>query len=243
MSISQNNVVIAEYLMNLNDLQHPSSLPSTDLKHVLAKLAESTQRFDVPVKLLTNFDKVQEIDNVEQIKMPLFDGYLNLGLYFHRWEICYNYLLNHSEIAKAALVDVGDVEMLNYPFNEMQDNLLYFGDEPNDLGTSIISADNKPAYMSDFLSVNQSLQVLNPGVIAGNRAILLEYLGLMVKLLTDDQVSQLKDNEEKHLGNFEMALMNYVAYRYFSTRLRHGRRVSTRFSMWDRQSNAWFKHK
>lgn len=48
---------------------------------------------------------------------------------------------------------------------------------------------------------------------------------------------------EQRLGNYEMSLVNYIAYRYFYNRIRHGREVSTLFMYNERTSGAWFKHK
>lgn len=40
-----------------------------------------------------------------------------------------------------------------------------------------------------------------------------------------------------------MSISNYVAYKYFSDLLIHGREVSTIFNGYQERSSAWFKHK
>ncbi len=65
--------------------------------------------------------------------------------------------------------------------------------------------------------------------MAGTRAVLIEYLGMMVKLITEAKL-KFKQATTLRLGAFEMAISNYVAYEYFQDRLVHGRKV-TSFSL------------
>ena len=88
-----------------------------------------------------------------------------------------------------------------------------------------------------------SLPTLNLGVMAGTRATLIEYLGIMVKLITEAKLKFKKGNKDYQIGHYEMAISNYVAYKYFSDRLVHGREVSSLFFGYQKHSSAWFKHK
>ncbi len=63
--------------------------------------------------------------------------------------------------------------------------------------------------------------------MVGTRDVLIEYLGIMVKLITEAELKVKQGDASYNLGHFEMLISNYVAYRYFSNRLIHGREVST----------------
>lgn len=158
--------------------------------------------------------------------------------------MAYDFLQAHPEIEKAVLTDAKDVVMLNYPFDEIEDGILYIGDEWKRLGDVDIVANNaSPQYMKEFSAKNALRTLLNIGVIGGTREVLIEYLGIMVKLITDEQLKVHQGDEHAGLGPFEMEIGNYVAYRYFADRLVHGRKVTTVFKGFQEQSSAWFKHK
>ena len=159
--------------------------------------------------------------------------------------MAFYFLQAHPEIEKAVLTDAGDVTMLNYPFDNIKDNTLYMGDETTFLFYSwLVINDENPQYIKDFIFENaNSLPTLNLGVMAGTRATLIEYLGIMVKLITEAKLKFKKGNKDYQIGHYEMAISNYVAYKYFSDRLVHGREVSSLFFGYQKHSSAWFKHK
>lgn len=82
-------------------------------------------------------------------------------------------MVQHPEFENVALVDVSDVEVLNYPFDQVKDDTLYFGDEFKYLDTGIIKDDAKTPEMKAFFDENPELQMLNPGVIVGTREIII----------------------------------------------------------------------
>jgi hypothetical protein len=110
--------------------------------------------------------------------------------------------------------------------------------------TEIILNNEGPQYLQDFFLRNGNLlPTLNLGVMAGTRTVLMEYLGMMVKLITEAKLKFKQGDERYQLGTFEMAISNYVAYEYFQGRLIHGRKVTSFFSGFQPHSSAWFKHK
>ncbi|MDF7639147.1 hypothetical protein PT285_07005 [Lactobacillus sp. ESL0791] len=240
------NAVIAEYLIKINEPQHNVTKSSVDLNKLSYRLTNSVSKFGVETDILVNFKNTQNLAPlVKAIYLEPFGHYPKKGLklYFARWELAYEYLLQHNEIEQAALVDIGDVEMMNYPFTKIDDNILYIGDEYNDLNTYIVQDDAKPNYVTDFIKRNKHLQLLNAGILLGTRAVLLEFLGIFMKLYTDDTVQEYLGQGDTHFGNFEMAIVNYIAYNFFSGRLCHGRKVSSKFMYNDRLIKSWFKHK
>ncbi|WEV51813.1 hypothetical protein OZX69_03695 [Lactobacillus sp. ESL0731] len=233
------NVVIGEYLRN-------DPTKEVDIAKVSQKLTTSVGRYQIETDILVNFKNEQELPPlVKTIECQPFAHYPHQGLkfYFARWEFAYEYLLRHPEIDQAALVDVGDVEMMNYPFKDIKDNVLYIGDEYNDLNTYIIEDDGKPDYLTDFTRKNKYVQLLNAGILVGTRATLLEFLSIFMKLYTDDTAQEYLGQGSTHFGIFEMAIVNYIAYTFFEGRICHGRKVASRFMYADRNVGSWFKHK
>ena len=72
-------------------------------------------------------------------------------------------MVQHPEFEKVALVDATDVTVVNYRFDQVEDQFLYFGDEINYLDAGIIKRDPKTPEMRNFFEENPELQLLNPG--------------------------------------------------------------------------------
>ena len=88
--------------------------------------------------------------------------------------------------------------------------ILYMGDETSPIfNTSIIISNDAPTYMRDFIWENNDLPILNLGVMVGTRDVLIEYLGIMVKLITEAEVKVKQGDASYNLGNFEMLISNY----------------------------------
>lgn len=236
-------VIIAEYIVGKADAQRRNVqktvydiLPQTKL------LVDSTKPFQVPVYVLTNkpFDYCTPELVIQQQPIPAV--FEHLSLYYMRWIMAYRFLFAHPEIEEAVFVDLGDVEMLHNPFGHLEEAKLYFGDEESLLNNVIVTQGSKPDYAIDFFNSHSHLQLLNPGVVGGKRAILIEYLGLVTNIIAKTMFN-IQMGLEEGLQNFEMAIMNYVAYRYFPNRIRHGRQVSTIFYQNKTNNYSWFKHK
>ncbi|KAF0425794.1 hypothetical protein GBO86_03320 [Pediococcus acidilactici] len=238
------NVVITEFIVNMDNIFRLYENHNVDVAEQVQDQAASLARFKVPFYVLTNGPDAKDDGDLHVVHLDLFNYYPKLTLYFYRFLMAYDFLQAHPEIEKAALTDAKDVTMLNYPFDEVEDGILYIGDEWKRLGDVDIVANNaSPQYMKEFSAKNALRTLLNIGVIVGTREVLMEYLGIMVKLITDEQVKIQEGDDRAGLGPFEMEIGNYVAYQYFPDRLVHGRKVTTIFKGFQEQSSAWFKHK
>lgn len=234
-------IVLSEYITSMQDVQLIQR-QRPDFLEVSHKLVESVANFGLKTVLLTDSPDQLETPNLSICTVPMFKDYQNVTLYFRRWEMAFQFLKQHPEIKKLALVDVGDVTMLRYPFDEMEPGKLYFGDERSDLSVYIIQKNIGSPAMADFFEKYETLQLLNPGVIAGDRQTVLAYLGAVAVELSQ-RVAEIQLTGQGHVGYLEMALLNYVAYRDFATQLVHGRQVTSRFLYQEKTSTAWFKHK
>lgn len=242
------NVVISQFFTHMEDLLHHADTSNVDIPSKVAEQTHSLARFNVPYYVLTNDSTQEPIDNLHVVNVNLdkiYQSYPDMTLYFYRIFMTFYFLQAHPEIEKAVLTDATDVTMLNYPFDEIKPDTLYMGDETAFLfETDIILNNEGPQYLQDFFLRNGNLlPTLNLGVMAGTRAVLMEYLGMMVKLITEAKLKFKQGDERYRLRAFEMAISNYVAYEYFQDRLVHGRKVTSFFSGFQPHSSAWFKHK
>lgn len=237
------NVVIIQYITGIGDLLYNKNIDSKDIATSVGPILNSAKHYGIPVHLLTNSPEHVKVTGLNVENMQLFN-YDQLSVYFHRIDLTFKFLLKHPEISNAAIVDAGDVEMLNYPFDQIEDDILYIGSENIKVKDSwIIKNNNNPTFINQFLLANGHLSVLNLGVVIGSRKILLEYFGMMSRIISESKVKQLNSIKGFELGTFEMALSNYVAYKYFSNRLVYGRKVTTKFTAYEPRSSSWFRHK
>lgn len=239
------NVIIGEFITDLFDPQYQSHAHFSNGVESLAKnLKHSAAYYQLPVYILSNGLEEDYVDeNAHYVNMDVDANRYDVSIYFIRWEMALDFLVKHPEIKKVALVDFSDVEVYNYPFDRVEDGILYFGDELKSIGGGIVKGDKKPDFMERFFIENSQLQMLNPVVIVGTRAVIMEFLTILVEIFTRAQVQKMRQIPKSAFGDYEMALVNYVAYRYFKRRLKHGREVSTKFNYWEPVSSAWFKHK
>lgn len=239
------NVVITEFITNMDNVYHDYDNINIDIATHVQEQAASLAEHGVPFYVLTNDSKqVTDKGDFHIPHVDLFDHYPDLSIFFYRLLMAYDFLQDHPEIEKAALTDASDVTMLNYPFDSIQENTLYMGDEWRNLGdTWIININKSPYFIKKFIAENQLLPTVNMGLIIGTRAILLEFLGIILKLITEASLKIQQGNKDAGLGKYDMEVGNYVAYRYFADRLVHGREVSTILQGFQSVSSAWFKHK
>lgn len=238
------NVVITEFIVNVDNYYHIIDNSNVNVAEKVQKLAQSLGRFKVPLYTLTNSDEEKDEDGFHIIHMDLAKEYTGLTVFFHRLILAFKFLQAHPEIEKAIISDASDVTMLNYPFDSMENGKLYMGDEWGIMGdTRILYSDRDPFFIKKFIAENQLLPTMNMGIIAGSREILIEYLGIIIQFISDSQVKVQQGDDTAALGNHDMELGNYVAYRYFADRLVHGRKISTIFQGFQSISSAWLEHK
>lgn len=240
----EKNIVISEFIVNMYDPHYGQDNSHVDIPAKTKTQAESLSQFHVPYYVLTNSESQESDTGAHIVHMDLFSHYPNLTLYFHRILMAFEFLQKHPEIEKAALTDAGDVTMLNYPFDKVEEGILYMGDESFYIfATPVITWHEDLQCIEDFIRENGLLPTLNLGVMVGTRAVLIEYLGIMVKIITDAQLKISQGGDAYQLSDVEMAISNYVAYKYFGERLIHGREVTTIMDGYQEPSSAWFKHK
>lgn len=243
MNTNDSNIVLIQYIVGKHDLLHNIVISDNEIKKIIGPILESARHYGVYVYLLTNANFDPNLDGLKVVHMDPFD-YQNLSVYFHRLELSFKFILRHSEFKNIALVDASDVEMLNYPFDQIEHDKLYIGDDAFRIRDApIITNNSNSDAINQFLLENGHLQMLTPGTLIGSREVMVEYLGIITKIISSYKVKEYNHIKGYKLGSFEMALSNYVAYKYFGDRLIHGRQVTTIVHAKEPVSSAWFRHK
>ncbi|MCM0583173.1 hypothetical protein H9L19_08125 [Weissella diestrammenae] len=236
-----NNVVLTQYIVNYEDAQRQyksSDTISEKAINGLKRLVRSSVSRGSRVILITNDKNLNiNIPGLEIVVEEVPNEVTTCSLYFIRWIITFRYLMTHSNFDKIALVDATDVLMIKSPFFDMDENVIYVGDEQSDLSTYIVKYEKTNVEIKTFVQRYEYLQLLNPGVVIGQYQVIIEFLGIMCSYIYNDAL------HDKKFGNLEMALFNYIIYNFFSGRAIHGRQVSTLFHHEAENTISWFMHK
>jgi hypothetical protein len=158
----------------------------------------------------------------------------------YRWHLFNTYLkkYNYNHIF---LVDSTDVECYNSPFGSDLGNYLWIGDEKHATVDSPWMKAHQAPYvtMPDYNQIiieNRKHRLLNCGIVGGKREVVLEYLELVTKYQSE---CNLPDNI-----SVDMAVHNYVIFKHFKGRYKHGVQVNTVFRKNEKPNGvSWWRHK
>lgn len=134
---------------------------------------------------------------------------LGLSVYQSRWVHMHHWLRRHPEARWVWLVDAGDVTMLSEPWAEMQPDRLYVGWEPTLLGCQWMRDNHPSSRIQAFIDEHADEQLLNCGLIGGDRATVLEFLRDLIRLYEDHAHDRWRGVDPGALGN-DMGPTNYV---------------------------------
>lgn len=167
---------------------------------------------------------------------------LGLGIYLSRWVHFRKWLGAHPEVEWVWLVDASDVQLLNEPWSEMKPDTLYMGHENSLLNGKWMRETHPSKRLQDFFAANPYLQLLNCGVIGGDRKTVIGYLTDLIRLIETNAYEQWRNIDKQPLGN-DMGPANYVAYTRWADKLKWGSQVVTAFKADERNTWSWWKHK
>lgn len=191
-------------------------------------------------KLVVLHDELSspELPNTEFVKVSS-----GLNPYFQRHLSVYQYLRAHPEIGRVWCVDGTDVEMLRDPFPEMESGTLYVGNEPSTLRNSWMLKNHPDSKIQTFFREHPNYQLLNAGLIGGDRETVMTFTHAIVKEFFDDQIDWIMGWEHGRAGVGDMGFFNVVAYEKFADVLSYGSHVNTVFKAEERNEISWWKHK
>lgn len=175
--------------------------------------------------------------NVELVKCSL-----SWNVFFQRHLDAWRYLRANEDVRFAWLVDATDVEMLRDPFPLMERGKLYLGCEPTILSNEWMRKSHPAPEVQKFIDAHPHDQLLNAGLIGGDRETLMEFLHEMVRLHGDRQMRRFwrEDAAGDDLG--DMGHLQVAADK-FRDRLVTGPFVCTTFRAEEKNGHSLWRHK
>lgn len=236
-NIKNKNIVLCSYFNYKKDSQR-NVYWENDHKKLIPLIESVTKKEREIYVFYNNFDKpVPNIPLCHWIKVdPNFD-YDTSTL---RFLVYRDFLSNLAEKPNSFfMVDSTDVIMLNDPFDHLNDEKLYIGDEIfSKINCPWLMGQGKLLKLEDFSSLinsNKKRNLLNCGLIGGKFEKCMEFLIKYCDLF--------ESKTKKIHQATDMAALNYIILKYFFNDVIHGLPVNTIFTKDEKISNAWWKHK
>lgn len=211
----QHDLVLTSFLTTSPDPQRKKRLKPN--KAALRPLLQSLQ----DCKSVVLHDQLKE--ETKQFVRVEFDG----NPYKFRWLAQWQYLRAHPEIRFVWCVDGTDVEMLRPPWQEMKPGVLYIGSEENTIGCEWMRR-HHPS-LKKFIEENADHQLLNCGLVGGDRETVMKFLHLVIRCFEDFPCE------------LDMGPANYAAFQM--ERVEWGKKINTVFKAYQENKTSWWKHK
>jgi hypothetical protein len=193
---------------------------------VLAALAASVEAHGRHLVVLTDCLGPMSAEGITYERVPPGGN-----VYWRRWVLYRDWLVEHPDVQWAWCVDGSDVEMLNDPFGRMRPDRLYVGSEDATLSHPTSGpwlCKGATDAVCEWLDAHPDLPVLNMGTLGGHRDVVLEAAGALA-----DRAGE---------SDWEIGAFQSIAYEQFAGRIVTGPMVHTRFHANER-TEAWWKHK
>lgn len=171
---------------------------------------------------------------------------LVINVYVERHIAAYQYLRAHPEIRWAWCVDATDVVMQVEPWTHMEAGKLYLGWEPKIVGDQWMTTKHSALAFhgpGGLFAEHGDDQLLNMGVIGGDRETVMAFLHGIVSAYFDIEILRSLNSEVADAGLGDMALGNLVAYRDFGDRIVTGSRIATVFKTAEVNDWSFWRHK
>lgn len=227
------DVVITSLLTGRPDPQRGTRMKADTA--LLAELRKSIRG----AKLVVCHDELNDIDDAdtEFVRSPN-----TINVYFQRHVAAWQYLRERPEVRWAWCVDGTDVRMLHEPWPHMRPNTLYLGSEPAVVGIPWMRDHHPSRVIQDFIAENPTKQLLNAGLIGGDRATVMAFLHDLIALHADNTEAVAR-RTDKDLGVGDMGALNYIAWTRYADRLVWGSMVNTVFKAHEVNDFSFWAHK
>lgn len=185
-------------------------------------------------------DQLETLPKSTLVKVPVLT---TLSPYFARWVHVYQYLRDNPDIKTVWVTDGTDVEMLREPWAEMEPGKLYVGSEHSTYANPWFDKVNHHAVLKQFIAENRDQQVLNAGLIGGDRETVMKVAHAIFSIHWVIKSKQFWKTESQTDSDTDMVMFG-IALKPFRERLVYGPKVNTVFKTEGHGSDyAWFKHK
>ncbi len=220
------SVILTCYLNSVPDVQRGKTWEAD--YSVMSELIKSANKNKLELVILHNCFNEPDTEYVKHV-------FVEQGIdpYFQRWLTQWQYLRNNPDIDKVFCVDATDVEILRNPFKELDERVIYTGDEPTILGCPWMKNITRLSSMRDYFLENRTKTLLNCGVVGGSR---------------ENVMNICKDMFEAYFGDcksetIDMPVYNFLVYTKYKDIIEHGRKITSVFKAYEIDSKAWFRHK
>lgn len=166
-----------------------------------------------------------------------------MNVYHQRWLHIYQYLRVNPDIKWVWCTDGSDVEVLRDPFEGMSPGKLYVGSENDVVGNRWLVKNHPAKRLQLFIKEFGKEQLLNAGVVGGDRETVQALAQGIVTLYNDIEASRFFGSDQPGTEVGDMAAFNKVAYEKFGSRLVYGPEITTEFKKFEDNGVAKFKHK
>lgn len=162
------------------------------------------------------------------------------NIFFKRWLNVYQYLRDNEEIEWAAAVDGTDVVMQREPWNELEPGVLYVGYETSVTGIPWMINNHPDPKVQEYLRNNPYNQLLNAGVVMGDRFTLMKFAHEIVMHYYDRKLNKFLrlDRLGDDLG--DMGVFNMIAHKFNPV---WGSQITTVFKQNEVNSFSYWRHK
>jgi hypothetical protein len=235
------NLVLTSYYTYRSDPQRKNKVWNNDVDSV-RNLINSVTKNKVHIKIFHDcFYDIPNVDYCEFIKIKPYKDYTPNIV---RWIHYYDYLKNADfPIEKIFMVDATDVEMLTNPFNHLQKNVIYTGNEfGKKMNDSFLLKNKRMKYIKiqDYFDIinraDSNDTLINCGICGGYYKVIFDFL----KKLTYYQTSYAKG---VHKQSVDTQFYVYTLLKHFKKNIEQGSHINTRFRKNEYQDNVWWKHK
>lgn len=167
----------------------------------------------------------------------------SISPYFQRWVSIYQFLQANKDIDRAFCIDATDVELLKNSFHSDLGDYLYVGDEPGKLNSEWMRKYHRSRVIQKFIAQYGEFRIMNAGICGGNRELLMQFIHKLLSVHFDNQSDVFYKRNGAVTMDSDMGIFNYVCYRFFAVRVKHGPMVNTEFKAYEYNDHSFFKHK
>lgn len=203
----------------------------------ICKSSPNTQLIVFHDGLSSEFINQYDLNYINFIQVPECGFY---SPHDYRWFIYENFTQN-NQFNSIFFTDISDVIIASNPFLDIDDKVLYMGDEQHHTWNNEWALPRNEYYINnieDFnliFNSNNNGPFLNAGVLGGNKSIVLDFLQHMVRYSSTTL--------DKPYNTTDMILFNYVIHKHFKS-IKHGAPINSIFNQHQiNRKDVWFIHK
>jgi len=237
------NVILAPYLTSKLDPQRHKQWPIDDYSKI--KIWKESIEVLKLNGVIFHDQLSQEFINKHQshyIKFIRCNNDYSWSTNDFRFAVYNHYLKQNNDIEFVFVTDITDVKVVHDPFEQIKkqklENKIITGlDNAGIINKSVWHRMKNYGYIPKYTTFWQTLPypVLNAGILGGSRTNIIKFTDKMI-----EEFLQINNPNE----NNNMAVFNYVCYKYFKNEIITGEPICSKFTRFEStRRDVWFIHK